>query len=114
MLRSLAGGSPLPNVLLLIDTLADVTLLPASAVKQLGIAPIAGAAYDLIGFDGSTSSATAVELDMIFLGRAYRGRYLLIDDEHGVLGREVLANVAMLFDGPGQEWTEQRTGTKPS
>jgi hypothetical protein len=43
---------------------------------------------------------------MIFLNKVYRGRYLLIEDEHGVLGRDVLANVVLRLDGPRQEWSE--------
>jgi hypothetical protein len=48
------------------------------------------------------------DLDMIFLGRVYRGRYVLIDSSQGVLGRDVLNHLAILFDGPGKQWSEQR------
>ena len=44
---------------------------------------------------------------MIFLQKAFRGKYLLIDDEHGILGRDVLSSIVLLFDGPGQEWSER-------
>ena len=42
---------------------------------------------------------------MIFLNKAFRGRYLLIDAQHGILGRDVLSAVALLMDGPKQEWS---------
>ena len=106
-LRASTGGPTVPDVSLLLDTGADVTLLPASAVQQLGIVPTAGVAYELVGFDGSRSTAGAVDLDMIFLGKAFHGRYLLTNEAHGVLGRDVLAAVAILFDGPRQEWSQQ-------
>ena len=48
---------------------------------------------------------------MIFLRKAFRGRYLLTDHDHGILGRDVLAAVAILLDGPDQKWVEQ---PKPS
>jgi len=105
-LREINGGALLPNVLLLLDTGADITLLPRDAVERLGVTPMSGKDYQLVGFDGSQSTAQAVELDMIFLRKAYRGRYLLIDSEHGVLGRDVLCNVVLLLDGPRQEWSE--------
>ena len=108
-LRDINGPSLLGDVPLLNDTGADVTLLPRPLVARLGVAPLEGAGYELIGFDGARSSAPAVDLDMIFLGKAYRGRYLLIDDEHGVLGRDVLANVILRMDGPKQEWSELQT-----
>jgi hypothetical protein len=59
----------------------------------------------LVGFDGTRSTAAAADLDMLFLGKAFRGRYLLTNDDHGVLGRDVPASVAILFDGPRQEWS---------
>lgn len=60
-----------------------------------------------MSFDGSISSATAVELDMIFLKRAFRGRYLLIDQEVGIMGRDVLNHVPLFLDGPDLTWIER-------
>jgi hypothetical protein len=108
-LRDTTSGSLLPDVPLLLDTGADVTLLPRAAVERLGIAPASGVTYEVVGFNGTRSSAQAVDLDMIFLGKAYRGRYLLTDGDHGVLGRDVLASVVVTFDGPRQDWREQKT-----
>lgn len=108
-LRNITTGKSITDVLLLLDTGADVTLLPRAAVERLDVAPVSGMDYELVGFDGSRSTARAVDLDMIFLARGYRGRYLLIDADQGVLGRDVLASVALLFDGPAQEWSEQPT-----
>ncbi len=105
-LREINGSSLLGDVPLLIDSGADVTLLPRASVARLGVSPLEGTGYELIGFDGTRSSAAAVELDMIFLGKAYRGRYLLIESEHGVLGRDVLASVILRLDGPKREWSE--------
>ncbi len=59
-----------------------------------------------MSFDGSISSAAAVELDMVFLKRAFRGRYLLIDQEVGIMGRDVLNHVPLFLDGPDLTWIE--------
>ncbi len=67
------------DVMLLIDSGADVTLLPRSAVEQIGIEPDAGERYELIGFDGQRSMADAVDLDLTFLDVVIRGRYLLAE-----------------------------------
>ena len=62
-----ANGATFDDVLLLLDTGADTTLLPRSAITRLGITPDPALAYDLIGFDGTRSTTQAVDLDMIFL-----------------------------------------------
>ena len=102
-----ANGATVDDVLLLLDTGADTTLLPRIAIMRLGITPDPTLAYELIGFDGTRSTTLAVGVDMIFLQKAFRGRYLLTDSDRGILGRDVLASVAMLFNGPAQEWSQQ-------
>jgi len=59
-----------------------------------------------MGFDGSKSFAPVAMLDMLFLGRAFRGRYLLIEADRGILGRDILNHVTVLLDGPRQRWSE--------
>jgi len=94
------------DVPMLLDSGADVTLLPKSFVGALGIAINPGAGYELMGFDGTKSVAQAAELDLVFLKRAFIGRFLLIDQAWGILGRDVLNHVAVLLDGPKLIWTE--------
>jgi hypothetical protein len=105
-LRNPLNGSKAADVLLLLDTGADVTLLPRSAVERLGITPLPDQRYELVGFDGSRSFAPAVMLDMLFLKRAFRGRYLLTSEERGILGRDILNLLSLLLDGPRQQWSE--------
>ena len=107
VLRNPDSESTVSGVPLLLDTGADVTLLPEASVESLGVSPLVETYYELIGFDGSESVAYVVSMDMIFLGRAFRGRYLLTEEEYGILGRDVLNHVALLLDGPGQEWSER-------
>jgi hypothetical protein len=95
------------DVLLLLDSGADVTLLPRTAVDQQGVAALAGQREELAGFDGSRSFASVVVLDMLFLGRVFRGRYLITEEQIGILGRDVLNHVTVLLNGPRQEWSEQ-------
>ena len=63
--------------MMLLDSGADVTLLPQTAVEQLGVLPIPEQRYDLVGFDGTTSSAQVAELEMVFLNRIFRGRFFV-------------------------------------
>jgi predicted aspartyl protease len=106
-LRNPHSGAMVSDVPLLVDTGADVTLLPRLAVEGLGVPLLANQSYELMGFDGSKSFAPVVMLDMIFLARAFRGRNLLIEADRGILGRDILNHVTLLLDGPQQQWSEQ-------
>jgi hypothetical protein len=94
------NGATLSGVPMLLDSGADVTLVQRSIVDQLGAIIDANTIYEVYAFDGTVSSALAVELDLIFLDRSFRGRFLLTDDEIGILGRNVLNQISLLLDGP--------------
>lgn len=102
-----------PDVPMLLDTGADITLVPRHAVVALGVTASPQRFYELVGFDGSKSLAPAVELDLVFLGRAFRGLFLLVDQEWGILGRNILNAVHLSLDGPGLNWDETRTRNTP-
>jgi predicted aspartyl protease len=106
-LRNPHNGAMVSDVQLLLDTAADITLLPRTAVERLGVPLLTDRQYELMGFDGSKSFVPVVMLDMFFLRRAFRGQYLLIEEERGILGRDILNHVTVLFDGPRQQWLEQ-------
>lgn len=105
-LRNTNNSAATAECILLLDTGADVTLLPRSAVARIGVKPESGSQYQLTGFDGSTTFASVAVADMIFLNRVYRGKYLLIEQEEGVLGRDVLNHLLILLNGPKQEWSQ--------
>ena len=107
MLRNSHTGTRVGDVPLLLDTGADITLLPRATVEHLEVPVQTGQRYELMGFDGSKSLAPAVTLDLIFLGRAFRGRYLLIEEDRGIMGRDILNHVVLLLDGRRQQWSEQ-------
>ena len=57
---------------MLLDTGADVTLLPQGVVGELGLIYLPGG-YELVGFGDQSSIAHAVRAEMIFLGLTFRG-----------------------------------------
>ena len=87
---------------------ADVTLVPQQSVERLGVSLDLKAAYELLSFDGRKSSAQAVDLDLIFLGRTFKGRLLLTDQDCGILRRDVLNHLSLLLDGPKSRWLEHK------
>ena len=104
--RSEPAGVVIHDVPMLLDTGADVSLLPRSHVASL-TSPDAKQ-YELEAFDGTKSTAPAVTAELRLLGKSFRGQFLLIDGWHGVLGRNVLNNLSLLFDGPSRKWMERR------
>jgi hypothetical protein len=104
--RSPDTGATMSGVPMLLDSGADVMLLPAEVTKSLGLTSLAGKQYELVGFDGSTSLASVVRLELIFGRRTFRGQFALIDQAWGILGRNVLNAVALLLDGPNLVWSE--------
>jgi hypothetical protein len=104
-LRDTDTGESLPGVRMLIDTGADITLVPAAAAARLGVKPIPGYLREMEGFDGTKTTAPGALLDLVFLRRIYRGKYVLIDSECGILGRDILAYHTPRIDGPDQEWS---------
>ena len=106
-LRNQENGNTTSDVPMLLDTGADVTLIPQSSVSQLGLAIDLSEGNELMGFDGRLSVAPAVQLDLILLGRVFRGRFLIINQEWGVIGRDIINHVSLLFDGPGLNWSEK-------
>jgi hypothetical protein len=104
--KSEQSGIVIHDVPMLLDTGADVSLLPRERLAALE--PPDATHYELEGFDGTRSSAPAITVELQFLGKSFRGPFLLSNSWHGVLGRNVLNYLALLFDGPSGKWMEQR------
>jgi len=91
---------------MLIDSGADISLLPMSVAVSLQTERT-GAKYELVAFDGTKSQADAVFAELVLLKRAFKGQFLLIDQQVGVLGRDILNHICIVLDGPRLQWHEQ-------
>jgi len=105
-LRNPATGDVLTNVPMLIDTGADATLVPAEVVEKLGIIAEENKAFEVQGFGGDTNYLKSAKLDLLLLNKTFKGEYLLVDRPIGILGRNILNKLRILFDGPREEWNE--------
>ena len=107
ILRNPASGAVLPDVPMLLDSGADVTLVPHECALQLGVPLDSKDNYELIGFDGNASIAQVVTLHMLFLDRTFRRRFLLTKESFGILGRNILNSLSLVLDGPRSAWREE-------
>jgi hypothetical protein len=68
-LRHPDSEASIADVPMLIDSGADATLSPESAIASLGLAGT-GERYRLVAFDGTTNEAEAVYAVLVFLDKA--------------------------------------------
>ena len=106
ILRAPGGAKSIADVVMQIDSGADVTLIPATCADRLALHRVVEKGFVLQGFDGYSAPANAVDAEMFFLGRFFRGQFLIIDQDYGILGRNVLNHVSLLLDGPQLTWRE--------
>ena len=88
-----------------LDTGADITLLPKKFMERLGIFDNSKS-FELLGFDGSKGHFEAVYLHLILEGKKFKGHFVWFEQEWGVIGRDILNLISLIFDGPIQEWYE--------
>jgi hypothetical protein len=102
-LRNPESGATKDGVTMLLDTGADVTLLPRGVVGDLGLSYLTSS-YELIGFEISSSIAHAVRAEIVFLGLTFRGQFLLIEQDWGIVGRNILNHVSLTYNRPKLSW----------
>jgi predicted aspartyl protease len=90
---------------MVLDTGADISLLPRSVLEEIGIKP-SGKKFLLVGFDGSTIESEIYVLQVILLGKRFEGAYSAIDEPIGIIGRDILNQLVLLLDGPQLQWSE--------
>ena len=91
---------------MLLDTGADVSLVPREAIA--GESFTSDGQYELEAFDGTRTVSPSIQLEMQFLGKSFRGLFLVIDGDCGIIGRNILNNVSLRLDGPAKTWMEDQ------
>ena len=92
-------GLETSNVSMLLDTGVDVTLIPKPFVQNLGLNLESERRFELTGFDDQKSITTLVYIHIILAGKTVRGEYFLIDQDYGIIGRNILNLFSVHFDG---------------
>ena len=82
------------------DTGADISLLPEQDGETLGLHAYPYLASTLRGIVGSSVSAVVYQGIVDIDGRAYRSLLQLIETSERIMGRDVLNQLRITFDGP--------------
>ena len=101
---NLGNDRQVENVVMLLDTGADVSFVPES-VRQAVQAEKQETAYEIEYLEGGAPSLLAsVYLQMKWQGLKFTGSYRVTTASYGVIGRNILNRVALALDGPSQHW----------
>ena len=103
-LRNPVFRKQVSGVLMLLDTGADITLLPRRFVDKLKVAVDPDRVEKLVGFGAGVTLAPIVYLQIAFAGARFSGEYCVIEDEYGIIGRDLLNRCVLRFDGPHLSW----------
>ncbi len=95
------------DVPMLMDTGSDITLLPQSLCDEIGVEVSETESLNLEGFNQAVTEAFYVRLDFIFLNKIFRGKFLVYNQNEGIIGRDILNEFSILFDGVNLEWKAQ-------
>jgi len=92
------------DVPLLIDTGADVSVVPRHVATAVG-ADVVRSDIPLRFFDESEAVCDVAALRVEFLRYRFDGQWVIADVAHGVLGRNILNRLILSLDGPRRFWS---------
>jgi len=98
------GGRFRSNVPLLIDTAADVSLVPAEVARDVG-AQVRSADTTIQLLDGGQIDADVADLTLEILRYRFQVQCLVVEAPYGVLGRNILNLLVLSLDGPARTWS---------
>jgi predicted aspartyl protease len=100
-LSSIHRGEPSATIECLVDTGADISVIPLSLAEKLNLAPIGVMLVE--GFDGEQRQLPLFAIDITLETRRLTGiEVVTYATNHGILGRDVLNRLRLLLDGPDQ------------
>ncbi len=89
---------------MLLDTGADITIIPKFAVENLDLDYTQSPEIRLEDFEGKKSIAQSADLFLFFEEQKFRARFPLIEQSYGIIGRNILNRFKIEFDGQNLLW----------
>jgi hypothetical protein len=88
---------------MLLDSGADISALPKPVVDALALAA-GDRSYEVMAYDNSVRECTTVRAEVVFLRCHFKGLFVVLDQEVGVIGRNILNHLIVTLDGPRLHW----------
>jgi hypothetical protein len=103
IVRSLDSGAVVEGVKMLLDSGADISCLPKAVVDVLGLT-VGDRSYEVMAYDHSVREWATVHAEVQFLRGHFKGLFVVLEQDTGVLGRNILNHLVVTLDGPRLEW----------
>ncbi len=87
------------NVPMLIDTGADVSVIPLSVATVVEVT-LQPSNVPIQSYDGDQMFCDEAQLSLEFLRYRFSGIFLVTESEYGILGRNILNSLVIEMDGP--------------
>jgi hypothetical protein len=100
---NLATRQFVDDVLMLVDTGADASVAPQSVVETLQ-GDTQDVSLETTSLAGGNRAMAIAHLQMRWLKYTFTGAFLVTDSDYGVIGRNILNQLRIKFDGPAQNW----------
>jgi len=101
--RNLDSGAGVDEVRMVLDSGADISALPKAVVDALALA-VGDRAYEVMAYDNTVRECLAVRAEVVFMRGHFKGQFIVLDQDAGVLGRNILNRFSVTLDGPRLEW----------
>lgn len=92
------------RVPMVLDTGADLTLVPLFAIEDLDLDYSGNPEIKLEGFDGTKSVSHSADLFIFFEEQKFRAKFPLIEQSYGIIGRNILNRFRIELDGQNLHW----------
>jgi hypothetical protein len=101
--RNLDSGARVDEVGMLLDSGADISALPKAVVDTLALA-VGDRAYEVMAYDNTVRECATVRAEVVLMRGHFKGQFVVVDQDVGVLGRNILNHLVVTLDGPRLEW----------
>jgi len=102
--RATDGSAKLENIQMLLDTGADISVVPLPVLTHLGASVTPGKSIEIESYDGTKTYVHVAILTMEFCNLLFTGQFIALNQSEGIIGRDVLNRLNVNFNGPSLTW----------